>query len=267
MPVILSGVDEAGRGSVFGPLIIVGVTLDQESIQKLVAAGLKDSKLFTSATAQKKRDKLANKIKEYAQQTLITEITAQNIDQTLKNRPRDNLNLLELREIGNLIVKLTASELVVDTIGPPIYARKHLMRIIQSRDDQIQANPISCTNDLCVFDIKPHNGFEKRVMISTGGDRKFPVVSAASCVSKSIRDERLREIEQEWGLPSVTLGKGYPHATDSAITSFLENYRQEIQDRYFPFIRYSWAWPKLQNILHPPPKTLDELLQPPESME
>lgn len=241
--------------------------MDQDTIQELVGAGLKDSKLFFSPADQRKRDKLANKIKKYAQQTLITEISAQNIDQTLKKRPKDNLNLLELREIGKFIVELTASEIIIDTIGPPKYARKHLMRIIQSMDDQIQANPISCTKDLCIFDIILHDGSKRRVMISTGGDRKFPIVSAASCVSKSIRDQRLREIEQTWGLPNATLGKGYPHATDSAITSFLENYRQEIQDHYFPFIRYSWAWPKLQNILHPPPKTLDELLPSPESME
>lgn len=261
MSSLLSGVDEAGRGSVIGPLILVGVTLDQNTIQQLMTAGLKDSKLFLSSTARKKRDKLANEIQRHAQQTVIVELSAQTIDQTLERRPKDNLNLLELRKIGKLLIELTAPEIVIDTIGPPEYARKHLMTIVRGFEENFQTNPISCSRDLCIFTVNPPYGSKKRVLVSIGADRKFPAVSAASCVSKSIRDQRLRDIEQEWGLPHASLGKGYPNATDSAIMSFFENYEKEIKARHFPFIRYTWGWPRLQNILHSTSMKLDSLLQ------
>ena len=47
----IAGVDEAGRGPVLGPLVIAGVILKQNDLDRLVKAGLTDSKLV----AKKKR--------------------------------------------------------------------------------------------------------------------------------------------------------------------------------------------------------------------
>ena len=92
---LVSGIDEAGRGSVFGPLFIVGVTLDLKSLNFLVKKGLKDSKLFSGQAGQRKRSELALKIQEIATELEIVEIKASEIEKTLINRPNDNLNLLE----------------------------------------------------------------------------------------------------------------------------------------------------------------------------
>ena len=98
----VSGIDEAGRGSVFGSLFIVGVTLEQNSIDKLVKRGLKDSKLFSGLQGQQKRAELALEIQKLASELEVKEISASEIDQTLKNRPRDNLNYLEIRNIAKI---------------------------------------------------------------------------------------------------------------------------------------------------------------------
>ncbi len=45
------GIDEAGRGSFVGPLVICGVELDQRGMRKLREDGVKDSKLLSIAAA------------------------------------------------------------------------------------------------------------------------------------------------------------------------------------------------------------------------
>ncbi|MEM7816690.1 MAG: hypothetical protein QXZ20_02125, partial [Candidatus Aenigmatarchaeota archaeon] len=52
------GIDEAGRGSVIGPLVICGVLIEESKIELLKEA--KDSKLLSP----KRREKLEKKIKE-----------------------------------------------------------------------------------------------------------------------------------------------------------------------------------------------------------
>ena len=43
----IAGVDEAGRGPVIGPLVIAGVVINKDDLDKLVEQGLTDSKLLT----------------------------------------------------------------------------------------------------------------------------------------------------------------------------------------------------------------------------
>jgi ribonuclease HII len=41
------GIDEAGRGSVIGPLVVAGVMIDEELESELKSMGVKDSKMLT----------------------------------------------------------------------------------------------------------------------------------------------------------------------------------------------------------------------------
>ena len=41
---LICGVDEAGRGSLLGPLVIAGVSLKRSKIRKLSSMGIRDSK-------------------------------------------------------------------------------------------------------------------------------------------------------------------------------------------------------------------------------
>ena len=257
---MVSGIDEAGRGSVFGSLIIVGITLDQKVVNNLVKNGLKDSKLFSSPHGQKKRADLAIKILELALESKVIEITAKMIDETLSNRPKDNLNYLEIRNIGKIILELSSENIWIDSISNPEYFKKHLLKNLDGMVNHLNIKTESNKPKKSVFSITASSIGNKRLVISEKADRIFPIVSAASCVAKYIRDKNLRKIEKEWNLQPYCMGKGYPNEKDSNMMNFLRKYHEEIRERLFPFIRYSWSWPPLQQIIKAPIISLDEFL-------
>ncbi len=257
---MVSGIDEAGRGSVFGSLIIVGITLDQKVVNNLVKNGLKDSKLFSSPHGQKKRADLAIKILELALESKVIEITAKMIDETLSNRPKDNLNYLEIRNIGKIILELSSENIWIDSISKPEYFKKYLIKNLDGLVNHLNVKTESQKPRKSVFSITASSIGNKRLVISEKADRIFPIVSAASCVAKYVRDNNLRKIEKEWNLQPYCMGKGYPNEKDSNMMNFLQKYHEEIRERHFPFIRYSWSWSPLQQIIKAPIKTLDEFL-------
>jgi len=53
------GIDESGKGDLFGPLVVAGVYVDEKKADQLVAAGVRDSKTITS---DKKIGELAEEI-------------------------------------------------------------------------------------------------------------------------------------------------------------------------------------------------------------
>jgi ribonuclease HII len=68
----IAGLDEAGRGALFGPVVAAAVILNPK--RRIV--GLDDSKKLTSG----RRDELALRIKEYALAWAVAEMDAQRID-------------------------------------------------------------------------------------------------------------------------------------------------------------------------------------------
>lgn len=254
---MVSGIDEAGRGSVFGSLFIVGVTLDQKSVDKLVNKGLKDSKLFSGSQGPIKRAEFALEIQKIAPELEVKEIKAEKIDQTLKNRPRDNLNFLEIRNIAKIVSDLTSNEITIDTISKPQYLIKHLTRYLKRLESRLIFNMRLMESTTGNFTIKQPDNKIKRITVSEKADRIFPIVSAASCVAKYLRDKHLREIENKWDFPLMSLGTGYPHKKDNNLMNFLQHHHEDIQNHRYPFIRYSWAWPPLQKIIKSSSNTLE----------
>ena len=53
------GIDESGKGDLFGPLVVAGVYVDEKKADQLIAAGVRDSKTITS---DKKISELAEEI-------------------------------------------------------------------------------------------------------------------------------------------------------------------------------------------------------------
>ncbi|MHA2307469.1 MAG: hypothetical protein ACXACU_18980 [Candidatus Hodarchaeales archaeon] len=243
MTSIVSGIDEAGRGSVFGPLVVVGVTLDQKSLDFFVKKGLKDSKLFSGFSNEEKRSKIALEIQKKAIDLKIIEIKPEEIDRTLNNRPSDNLNLLEIRYFSEIILQLSSSNITIDTLSTPKYTQKYLSFYLDKLDNELRFIFGKVYAEHSCFRIISNNNLEKEIRVAQKADRDYPIVSAASCVAKHIRDQRLREIERDFELPSNCLGKGYPNEKDHHVMHFLEEYKKEIQNQSFPFIRYSWSWP------------------------
>jgi ribonuclease HII len=71
----IAGVDEVGRGALFGPVVAAAVILPQR-IAGLARAGLKDSKQMT----REEREKLDRRIRKIALAFSIAEIDAETID-------------------------------------------------------------------------------------------------------------------------------------------------------------------------------------------
>ena len=72
----VAGIDEVGKGSLFGPVFAGAVSLDSVGETYLLKAGLKDSKKLT----QPKRAVLVPLIKKYSQMWSIGQASAKEID-------------------------------------------------------------------------------------------------------------------------------------------------------------------------------------------
>jgi ribonuclease HII len=73
---IIAGVDEVGRGALFGPVVAAAVILPDEANEFLLSAGVTDSKLLTPM----QREALVEQILQYAVDCRIGTASAQEID-------------------------------------------------------------------------------------------------------------------------------------------------------------------------------------------
>src|ERR1019366_1782423 len=71
----IAGVDEVGRGALFGPVVAAAVILP-ERLDSLARAGLKDSKQLT----REEREKLDRRIRKMALAISVAEVDAETID-------------------------------------------------------------------------------------------------------------------------------------------------------------------------------------------
>ncbi len=169
--VLICGVDEAGRGSLLGPLVIAGVSLKRSKIRKLSSMGIRDSKKLTPAV----RERLYKKIIEYADDYYIARINPKTIDRSVKNH---QLNSLEAKYMAKVIVKLKPNISYVDScdVNPKRFG-------------------------------KQINKMAKRGKIRSyhHADNRFVIVSAASIVAKVNRDKAIAKLRKEHDL-----GSGYP---------------------------------------------------------
>jgi ribonuclease HII len=165
------GVDDAGRGSMLGPLVIAGISINKTKISKLSLMGVKDSKQLTS----KSREELYKKIILLVDDYFVAKISPKSIDASVKNH---GLNHLEAKYMAKVISKL----------NPDI-----------SYVDSCDVNPQRFGKEIS----KLSNN--KKIKSYHHADRRFVVVSAASIIAKVTRDKaisRLRKIHD--------LGSGYP---------------------------------------------------------
>ena len=258
MEKFVSGIDEAGRGSVFGPLMIVGLTLYESDVRILKRKGLKDSKLFTGLSGRKKLNELAIEIQHLAKDKIIKEIPSKEIDRTLAKRPLDNLNLLEIRNFYQILKDLKSNKTYIDNLSSPKYTVDQIRKLIHTNKDSLEMVINSRNKDYYSVSLTKANKNKMKVVIATKADKKYSIVAAASCVAKHLRDNRLREIEKIFKLSPLSLGQGYPNSKDKHVMKFLEDYQEQITNRNFPFIRYNWEWGILQELLKQPEKTLEE---------
>ncbi|KAF6243901.1 ribonuclease HII [Nitrosopumilus sp. b1] len=165
------GVDDAGRGSLLGPLVIAGVSLQRSKIRKLSAMGIRDSKKLSPA----ERERLYKKIIEFADDYYVARINPKTIDKSVQ---KHDLNNLEAKYMAKVITKLQPGISYVDSCD---------------------VNPKRFGKEIS----KLSNG--KKIRSYHHADDRFVIVSAASIIAKVSRDRAISRLQKKYDV-----GSGYP---------------------------------------------------------
>ncbi len=199
---MIAGTDEAGRGPVFGPMVLCGVLFDERMLEGLKTAGVKDSKLLTP----KRRETLAELISQKAAKCEIVELSPAEIDESRLVK-KINLNELEAMKFAQILGRLKPEIAYVDSTDPnPAMFKERIQRHLQTKT---------------------------KLVVENFADRNYVVVAAASIVAKVRRDQRINELRKRYG----DLGSGY--TSDPRTIAFLERWVRE-HGKLPEFARKSW---------------------------
>ncbi|MEW6529085.1 MAG: ribonuclease HII [Candidatus Micrarchaeota archaeon] len=168
---LIAGIDEAGRGCVIGPLVIVMFSCQSENEPKINALCKKDSKQLS----QKQREIIFEQIKHLGKINFI-ELSAVMLNQLMK---KETLNEIEAMFIAKLVKNLNV-DVSVKIDLPDRYSWVFAKRMER-------------------YGIKKYEAEHK-------ADENHPIVAAASIIAKVLRDRKIEEIKNEVG----DFGSGYP---------------------------------------------------------
>ena len=207
---MICGVDEAGRGPVIGPLVIAGVTFENDL--ELIENNVRDSKKITP----KRREILSKRIKESAVNYEISLISALDIDRMRKVM---TLNEIEVNVFSKIIEKLKPDICYVDAADV--------------NDERFGHNILSSLS------------FKPGIISKHKADDIYPIVGAASILAKTKRDEEVQMIAQKLEKKlDISLGSGYP--ADPVTQKFLRKWVKTF-GKLPPHTRHSWK--TAQNLL------------------
>jgi ribonuclease HII len=167
---VICGVDEAGKGSVLGPMVIAAVGISSEDI--LEGIQVRDSKLLCA----KERERLYKIIKKKCQVATVR-LDAQQIDIIRRDM---TLNEAVARSHAKVIVKLSPDIAYLDACDVNTFRYAEM--------------------------VKNHLVLPCEIISEHHADEKFPVVSAASIIAKVTRDRAIATLAKKYG----TIGSGYP---------------------------------------------------------
>jgi ribonuclease HII len=184
---VICGVDEAGKGSVLGPMVIAAVGISSGNI--LEGIRVKDSKLLCA----KERERLYKIIKKKCQVATVR-LDAQQIDIMRRDM---TLNEAVARAHAQVIIKLSPDYAYLDACDVNTFRYAEM--------------------------VKNHLVLPCEIISEHHADEKFPVVSAASIIAKVTRDRAIATLAKKYG----TIGSGYPSdpVTISFLNSYIDEHR------------------------------------------
>ena len=184
---MICGVDEAGKGSVLGPMVVAAVGVQSTDI--LSEIDVKDSKQLSP----KERERLFAIIKKKCKVAIVI-IPADEIDAIRRDM---TMNQCVARAHAEVIQKIGPKTAYVDAcdVNPIRYA------------ETVKAN----LNNPCEIVSEHH------------ADSTYPVVSAASIVAKVTRDREIEKLAKKYG----EIGSGYPSdpVTITYLSSYIDEHR------------------------------------------
>jgi len=204
----ISGIDEAGRGPLIGPLVICIAAIPENKEPELKALGVKDSKLLT----EEQREDILKELLKITHHELVI-IQPSEIDETLAS-PNTNLNWLEADHGAALLNKLNVK-----------------------LDDNISKCIIDCPSN----NVKAYTDyFQKKVdneeiklIVEHKADLNHLIVGAASIIAKVTREKELEKIKKKL---KIDFGSGYP--SDPRTKEFVEKHHADKE--YSHLFRKSW---------------------------
>jgi ribonuclease HII len=171
---LLGGIDEAGRGSILGPLVIAGVSFDINDIKTLREIAITDSKKLSIL----KREKLFDNILLLSNSVFICKIKCETIDKYVNVK---GLNQLESKYMTIVAENIYADKIIIDCCDVDTY------RFQQAIKQKLKKRAsIYC--------------FHK-------ADLDNIIVSAASIIAKVVRDREINKLKESIG---KDIGSGYP---------------------------------------------------------
>ena len=194
------GIDEAGRGSVLGPLVVGAFCCSDDRLTKLTGTGVRDSKRLSP----RRREEVYALLPGVGECRSIS-LTPRTVDRYVA---RGGLNELELESFATLVKDLRPDVAYVDACDPN--AERFGRRLEELA------------------------GHGARIVSRHKADRDFPVVSAASVVAKVRRDAALEELRRACG---EVVGSGYP--SDPETRACVARYARD-GGRVPSWMRRSW---------------------------
>ena len=167
----ICGIDDAGRGSMIGPMVIAGISIEKKDIRKLRKLGVRDSKKLSP----KKRELFYKEIIKIVDDYHVIRIPPKTIDRYVF---KHNLNHLEARKMAEAINHL----------------KPHLSYV-----DSCDVNASRFGREISDLSGK------SKVKSYHYADSRFVVVSAASIIAKVSRDRSIARLNK-----NTNFGSGYP---------------------------------------------------------
>lgn len=173
-------------------------------MDELDELGVKDSKKLSDSKRERLREQL-----DGLGRTFLKEIEASEIDELSQVM---NLNEIEVKGFVDVIRRSDADEVFVDLPEPDGD------RFIRKLKDQL-----------------PVKFKDMKFVAEHGADEEYDIVSAASIVAKSAREEHVEKLQKKYG---YDFKSGYPH--DKPTREFLKKYLKE-KGELPPEARLSWS--------------------------
>jgi ribonuclease HII len=203
----IAGVEEAGRGPVIGPMLMVIAACPVGKETALKSLGVKDSKLLTPEQREVAFEKLQGVV-VYK----IKKVSPQEIDDAVISE-ETNLNFLEANIsaglINDLAKELSLKQVTLDCPSTNIAAYTNYLQ------ERVLNKKI-------------------KLIAEHKADVNHPIVSAASILAKVLRDREIAIVKKKVGMD---FGSGYP--SDPRTVAFLKEHHKRFADA--GIFRKSWS--------------------------
>ncbi len=184
-PNVVVGVDEAGRGSLLGPLVVGAFAVPEDRLEELTAAGAADSKQLSPGA----RERAYRSLRALGSADSVS-LGPATIDRAVDVH---GLNRLEASAFGRLVARSGASVAYLDAcdVNAARFARE----------------------------VARHAGGRARLVARHHADRDLPIVGAASIVAKVRRDRWVAGLARRL---ATDVGSGYP--SDPTTIAFVRRF-------------------------------------------